>query len=40
MFNEFLAPAELPLMDIGPARKGTAGAGNDRDLGFRVEIRS
>ena len=40
MFKEFLAPAQLPLMDIGAARKGAAGAGNDRDLGFRIEIKT
>ena len=38
MLQEFFAPAQLPLMHIGAARKGAAVAANDRDLRLGVEV--
>jgi hypothetical protein len=38
MLQELLAPAQLPLMHIGAARKGPAIAANDRDLRVGVEV--
>ena len=38
MLQELLSAAQLTLMHIGAARKGAAGAADDRDLRFRIEI--
>jgi hypothetical protein len=38
MLQKFFAPAQLPLMHIGAARKGGAVAANDRDLRLGVEV--